>query len=685
MAYYSLGDNFNWFMGRVVELDPVEEEKYKRYLGRVKIRVLHDQTGDLGKVKKSYGITDDDLLWAWPLSSIQSASLSYRKIVELEEYPTPFWIDAVGTSPTGIAVGTYVFGFYLDGQEGNIPVIFSTYHKDSLYPEPPTDDATGEMLQVKPPEGPMFDYMDVSALAKGWHEDQERDLNHPKGQEYPLATEPEQGGQMLPKHKSAANPDGYKKGLMNLVWEPASDYNTKYPFNTVHTTKSGHAFEIDDTEGHERVHWWHRSGSYEEISNNIQGATPWRDGLPGEYPETMLGWQEPMKDHTVGIHPPYEGRRVRKTYSNEYNIALENREHYVGASEKTEIANNTTIGIDNNHIETVASTVYIAVGFYPRTANNELSGESARYQIEDSWDKETKFRENADKKVKRLPETRKYDFITDVANNVQMSVGWTWKKAREMPVHSEKNHFVEIANNQLTSLGWIPLDNEDGDKEGRVIQESKDIYNYYLDIKSSYFNTIGWKPFDEARQYTDLDSTNFYTDVKMSAWFNVGYEPKGEDARLINAEDNWTYNLDVKGTTRQTTGDCLYLAVGKKPKDERKRTKEDEGSYFIDVNKKMATFVGNDYALKTQGNYGLDVVGNTLMHFNRLAVLDAENELVMNSKMGITLNAPSTTVLGPLYTSDGLGTEKAVSGSFTCLNGTTVTVTNGIVTDITNN
>ena len=99
----------------------------------------------------------------------------------------------------------------------------------------------------------------------------------------------------------------------------------------------------------------------------------------------------------------------------------------------------------------------------------------------------------------------------------------------------------------------------------------------------------------------------------------------------------------------------------------------------------MATFVGNDYALKTQGNYGLDVVGNTLMHFNRLAVLDAENELVMNSKMGITLNAPSTTVIGPLYTSDGLGTEKAVSGSFTCLNGTTVTVTNGIVTDITNN
>ena len=44
MAYYTLGDTFRWFMGRVVELDPTEDPQDKRYLGRVKVRVIHDQT-----------------------------------------------------------------------------------------------------------------------------------------------------------------------------------------------------------------------------------------------------------------------------------------------------------------------------------------------------------------------------------------------------------------------------------------------------------------------------------------------------------------------------------------------------------------------------------------------------------------------------------------------------------------
>ena len=49
MAYYNLGEGFYWFLGRVVELDPVDEEPNMRYLGRVKVRVFNDQTGALGQ------------------------------------------------------------------------------------------------------------------------------------------------------------------------------------------------------------------------------------------------------------------------------------------------------------------------------------------------------------------------------------------------------------------------------------------------------------------------------------------------------------------------------------------------------------------------------------------------------------------------------------------------------------
>ena len=46
--------------------------------------------------------------------------------------------------------------------------------------------------------------------------------------------------------------------------EPDSYYAAKYPYNHVYETESGHALEFDDTKGAERVHLYHRSGSYDE-------------------------------------------------------------------------------------------------------------------------------------------------------------------------------------------------------------------------------------------------------------------------------------------------------------------------------------------------------------------------------------------------------------------------------------
>lgn len=47
--------------------------------------------------------------------------------------------------------------------------------------------------------------------------------------------------------------------------EPETPYDAKYPFNHVYESEAGHVVEIDDTPGAERLHWYHRSGTFREI------------------------------------------------------------------------------------------------------------------------------------------------------------------------------------------------------------------------------------------------------------------------------------------------------------------------------------------------------------------------------------------------------------------------------------
>lgn len=297
MAYYKVGNSFVWFMGRVSDIDDPER------MGRVKVRIIHKQTGKLGKKESSYGITDEDLLWAWPISAIQSASLSWKKVSEevLENFDTPSWIDAVGLSPTGIAVGTYVFGFFLDGHEQNIPMIFGTYHKMSVYPEPPSEE-NAKMLQLNAPTNPRY-FNDVAGLARaqgGKNND----------------------GQTLPKEPYT------KAKTLKETNEPKSAYKTKYPNNTTYTTKSGHAIEIDDTPGHERIHIWHNSGSYEEIANDTN---------------------------------KFKGRRVKKTTHSDYEIVLKDKNILIQDNKNEEIGKNLKIEIGKDGVINIEGKLNISV------------------------------------------------------------------------------------------------------------------------------------------------------------------------------------------------------------------------------------------------------------------------------------------------------------------------------------
>lgn len=56
-----------------------------------------------------------------------------------------------------------------------------------------------------------------------------------------------------------------KSRVDDLTGEPKTPYNAQYPFNHVKETESGHIVEFDDTPGHERIHEYHRSGTFYEV------------------------------------------------------------------------------------------------------------------------------------------------------------------------------------------------------------------------------------------------------------------------------------------------------------------------------------------------------------------------------------------------------------------------------------
>ena len=161
-------EGFRWFIGVVADRDDPEKR------GRVRARIygVHDQDEVL--------VPTPTLPWATVLMPGMSATFKQ-----------------VGISPTGLMVGSTVVGFFLDGNEATMPIIFG----------------------VLPGIG------DIPQLAAG-----QPSIN-----------------------KELVGP------------EPPSAFRAQYPFNKVTQTESGHVFEVDDTPNFQRLHTYHRSGTYEEI------------------------------------------------------------------------------------------------------------------------------------------------------------------------------------------------------------------------------------------------------------------------------------------------------------------------------------------------------------------------------------------------------------------------------------
>ena len=203
--------DFTPFIGVVEDInDPLK-------LGRMRVRVFGHHDSDAQLIKTS------DLPWATPIQPINSAAMG-----------------DIGDSPTGIVQGSWVVGMFLDGETGQRPMIMGTFAGI-----PSSDPAPDSMINngFKDPDGvypTRTGEPDVNRLARNDGVDHE--VVAAKGRV-----------------------SGVAKALSG-TWDQLNiAFSAIYPFNKVFQSRSGHIKEYDDTPGAERIHEYHKSGTYYEI------------------------------------------------------------------------------------------------------------------------------------------------------------------------------------------------------------------------------------------------------------------------------------------------------------------------------------------------------------------------------------------------------------------------------------
>lgn len=248
---------FIWWQGVVEDIqDPLK-------LGRVRVRCLGFHTDN-----KSV-LPTDSLPWAHVVQPITSAA-----------------INGIGQTPLGLVTGSWVIGFFRDGYNAQDPLVIGSIGGipiNECIPSAGFNDPSG-----KYPQSSHLDEPDTNRLARN-----------------------EKIEDTIVKTKNENREKNIYGALNEDFWnEPVSPHAAKYPHNKVTETTRGHVFEVDDTLHNERIHEYHRSGTYREI------------------------------------HP--DGSEVHKIVSNSYEIIAENNKIIIKGRKSENINNDYNLKVANN-------------------------------------------------------------------------------------------------------------------------------------------------------------------------------------------------------------------------------------------------------------------------------------------------------------------------------------------------
>jgi hypothetical protein len=147
-------------------------------------------------------------------------------------------------NPYAIKEGDMVMGFFMDGENAQERVIMG------IFPKIPLRKANNQQ--------PYNDPRNETELSAAPVKPNETATGYPRRLDEPTTSR-------LARNESIDDSIvSMKKAKKASKVEPDPYYNAKYPYNNVYESESGHAMEFDDTKDNERVHLYHRSGSYIE-------------------------------------------------------------------------------------------------------------------------------------------------------------------------------------------------------------------------------------------------------------------------------------------------------------------------------------------------------------------------------------------------------------------------------------
>ena len=201
-------DPFFWWTG------VVEDRQDPLMLGRCRVRILGVHTDDKTLLPTA------SLPWAHPLQPINN--------------PTSYTAKE----------GDMVVGFFMDSTDAQFPVMFG------LVPGVATKPAIKQ-------KG-FYDNRTTAELNSAPVKPNESATNYPRNLDEPTTSR-------LARNENLDKTLLKTKSSKIAKFEPKSYYNAKYPYNNVYESESGHVLEFDDTKSNERIHLYHRAGTFMEM------------------------------------------------------------------------------------------------------------------------------------------------------------------------------------------------------------------------------------------------------------------------------------------------------------------------------------------------------------------------------------------------------------------------------------
>jgi hypothetical protein len=345
-------DGFKWFIGVVQSIkDPMN-------CGRVQVRCMGWHTPDMEELPV------DMLPWAQVMMPITSASNS-----------------GIGRSPTGLLQGSFVVGFFLDGEEAQQPVVMGSIHgipsedndpgysdPDGVYPSQPGIPDTPNLAYDR--------YVNDKIT-----QDKEAGIVYsiPKASKFTIGS---------------VSPNKGDEDYELKKWDepaPRNDKTPVYPRNHVTQTESGHAIEIDDTPDAERIHIYHKSGTFCEIQDQGDRVTKIIGNdfeicvqdknvlISGECNITVSGdarlyvegdmIQEVGGDYHLMVH----GNMLSKINGNDCKEVLGSRSHQVNGDETRRISGKRDLIIGGTLSEDIVGTKKSNSGAMTQIVNGNLN------------------------------------------------------------------------------------------------------------------------------------------------------------------------------------------------------------------------------------------------------------------------------------------------------------------------